>query len=200
MNNNEMSNTGQKALHELEIFERTVTGSLISEFKNEILLLVNKFGNSGQSGGSAPYVAHAISDAVKQLCLQQPITDIMGTEDEWVYVYEDNDIKVYQNHRCTSLFKDGEDGIPYYLDAIVFRGEDNISFTGNNVNLISGNIIENKQYIKDFPFKPKTFYIDVVEIKNYNGKKTYVKDETQLEEVAEYYSFDIKRFKNNVNK
>ena len=60
-----MSNTKNKAVVEFEILEKTVKDAIISPFKDEILALVDKFGESGQSGGSAPYTAGAISGAVR---------------------------------------------------------------------------------------------------------------------------------------
>ena len=56
---------------------------IVLEFKKEILDLCKKFGESGQSGGSAPYVASAIADCVKKLFMQQPICPVTGVDDEW---------------------------------------------------------------------------------------------------------------------
>ena len=64
-----MSNTKNKAKREFEILKKTVKDAIIAPFEKEILALVDKFDNSGQSGGSAPYAANAISQAVKKLCL-----------------------------------------------------------------------------------------------------------------------------------
>lgn len=165
---------------------------IIEPFIPEILALVKKFGKSGQSGGSAPYTASAISQAVKHLCLQEPICPITGIDEEW---NNDIDVEYYQNNRLSSIFKEGKDGRPYFLDAIVWQGEDDYdTFTGT-VNGISS-----RQYIKSFPFTPKTFYIDVVREFNIEGlenkdiietglgRYTYkFKDENQLKEVFEYY-------------
>ena len=71
-----MSNTTDKATLEFEVLRSTVDDAIIMPFEKEILALVDKFGESGQSGGSAPYTAGAISSAVKKLCMQEPICDI----------------------------------------------------------------------------------------------------------------------------
>lgn len=183
------------AQKELDILVKSAEADnrpIIEPFIPEILALVKKFGESGQSGGSAPYTASAISQAVKHLCLQEPICPITGTDEEWM---NSIDKEYYQNLRLSSIFKEGKEGRPYFLDAIVWQGEDDYdTFTGT-VNGISS-----RQYIKSFPFTPKTFYIDVFRDFNIEGlenkdiietglgKYTYkFKDENQLKEVFEYY-------------
>ena len=54
---------------ELDILIKTTIDAIIRDFIPEILALCEKFGESGQSGGSAPYTAKAISQAVEKLCL-----------------------------------------------------------------------------------------------------------------------------------
>jgi hypothetical protein len=193
-----MSNTLSHAERELDILVKSSTDPdnrpIIEEFIPEIKALVEKFANSGQSGGSAPYTAGALSSAIKKLCLQQPICPIMGIEEEWNNCSGSS----FQNNRCSALFKDGKEGKPYYLDAIVFRGQNGSGFTGNSVKLYDGSTIGSRQLIKEFPFTPKTFYIDVIETEWADKEETVqkqgggwwtsvVKDESQLKEVFEYY-------------
>ena len=82
-----MSNVGLHAKRELEILSATETDPnnrpIIEEFKDEIIALCEKFGNSGQSGGSAPYVAKALSQAIKHLCMFEVIAPLTGNDDEW---------------------------------------------------------------------------------------------------------------------
>lgn len=153
---------------------------IIEDFVPEILSLIDKFGKSGQSGGSAPYYAYAISETIKKLCLFQPISPITGEDWEW------NDVTdgLYQNRRCANLFKDKHSA--YYLDAIIFREESGCCFTGK----VKG--ISSRQYIKGFPFEPKSFYVDVT---TSNSGIDYIKDKSQIEEVAEYY--DMKNIINS---
>ncbi len=184
-----MSNTQSKAIREFEILEKTVKEPVILEFKEEILALVDKFGNSGQSGGSAPFVASAISGAVKTLCLQKTITPLTGEDTEWV----DN-----QNNRNSAVFWDEKNEKAHFLDAIVFRGDITGCFTGNSISMKDGSTIGSSNFIKKFPFEPKTFYIDVIETEWADKEETVkkqgggwwtsvVKDEKQLEEVWKYY-------------
>lgn len=200
------SNTMTYAERELDILVKSSGHDpddrpIIEEFIPEILALTDKFGKSGQSGGSAPYTAAALSQAIKKLCLQQPICDITGIDEEWVDVrqYGDGDKNTeYQNNRCYALFKNSE-GKCWYIDAIVWEDkEDDYSFTGTVEGYWSG------QAIKSFPFKPKTFYVDVVkenlpsdwteepfyQDKNLNSVEKYrykIKDRSQIEEVFKYY-------------
>lgn len=152
------SNTRTKAEREFEILEQISTEDdlhLILEFKEEILALVDKFGNSGQSGGSAPYTAQAVSSAIKKLCLQEPIAPITGEDSEWFF-HDEVTPNCYQNTRLSSIFKDTKDSKPYYIDAIIFQGEDAYnSFSG----CVEG--VSSRQYIKSFPFTPKKFFINV---------------------------------------
>ena len=180
---------------------------LIAEFVPEIEALVDKFSQSGQSGGSAPFTAGAIVDTIKKMLAHEPLGDgIECTDDEWNDVSGPSDLKpnsFYQNNRLSSVFKDGKDGKPYFLDAIVFKpvGKD-YTFTGNSVAMSEGSeeTIGSRHYIKSLPFQPKTFVIDVEE-KEYRKLKdgtlveeagggwweSWLKDPKQLDEVFEYY-------------
>ena len=180
---------------------------LVAEFVPEIEALVDKFGQSGQSGASAPYTAGAIVDTIKKMLAHEPLGEgIMGTDDEWndcsIFEDEDEGNGTFQNNRLSSVFKQGKDGKPYYLDSIVFKpvGKD-YTFTGNvSVSENSEEKIGSMHCIKNFPFQPKTFVIDVHE-KEYRKLKdgslveeegggwweSWLADPKQLDEVWEYY-------------
>ena len=81
-----MTNTYKFAKQELDILATAVPDAIVIPFRNEILALCEAFGRSGQSGGSAPYTANAISQAVKKLCLHEPLWDVTGHKEEWVDV------------------------------------------------------------------------------------------------------------------
>ena len=201
-----MTNTQKFAKQELDILAATTPDAIIIPFAKEILALCEAFGNSGQSGGSAPYTASAISQAVKKLMLQEPICDVTGHENEWCDVSEMGDGSIiFQNSRCSALFKDGIDAKPHYLNAIVWKGvEDWDTFTGRvYVDDKDFELIGSSQYVK-LPFKPKTFYIDVVRVSitkeeaesrnlHYHEGNfdecyyTILKDPKQLEKVFKYY-------------
>lgn len=187
-----METTTHAALYakrELDILSKTVNEPIIEPFTNEILALCEKFGKSGQSGGSAPYTACALADAIKKLCMQRPLCDITGIDEEWNEVTEMNGGEVlYQNKRCYSVFKEAN-GRSYYVDAIVFKDQKGDTFTSGSVKLPNGDLIKSAQHIKEFPFKPKTFYIDVISTET---KKDWwestVKNVNQLKAVYKYYA------------
>jgi hypothetical protein len=112
---------------------------------------------------------------------------------------------MYQNSRCSALFKGGIESKAHYLDAIVWKGvEDYDTFTGRvYIDDKDFELIGSSQFVK-FPFKPKTFYIDVVRVpisKEEAEKRdlhyiedgfnecyyTILKDPKQLDRVFKYY-------------
>lgn len=159
--------------------------------QENVIELLEVFSKQGHSGHSAPYAINTF----KKLADYKPLGPIMCTDEEWGEPYDDDH---YQNKRLSSVFKDGKEGIPYYLNAIVWQGEDSWNtFTGT----VEG--VSSLQYIK-LPFTPKTFYVDVTR-ELYNPQKhsinsdnvvscgtgDYVyaiKDRSQLKEVFEYYN------------
>ena len=161
---------------------------IVEEFIPEILALVDKFMESDQSGGSAPYASHAIADTVKKLCMFEPISPIMGTDDEWNDISEWMDTPTWQNNRCTSIFKDSN-GIVTYGKAIVFKSQTG-NYYGGSCDSNLGRITST-QCIKSLPFEPKTFIVDVFETGD-DGDWTFeLADESQLNEVFEYYDLKV---------
>ncbi len=156
-----MTNTQSHAQVELDILSESVPDAVILEFKDEILAICEKFGKSGQSGGSAPYVASALSSALKKLCMFETIAPLTGIDNEWsdVSTFSPGET-LYQNKRNAAVFKD-DSGV-WYLDAIVWCG-DTEGESGNTWDTFSGIVqgIKSRQYIKGFPFEPKIFYIGV---------------------------------------
>jgi hypothetical protein len=193
------SSSYEHAKRELEILAKTVPDAIILPFSTEILELCEVFGNSGQSGGSAPYVSAAISQALKSLMMFKTLAPLTGDQYEWNGVGEDENGEItFQNNRDSRVFKNGINGRAYFIDAIVFNGSIGGTFTGGGVVVASGDSIGSKQYIKSFPFEPKTFYIDVIDYRfkdkdektpDENGDwwKHEIKDEKQLDAVFEYY-------------
>lgn len=200
-----MTTTQSLARNEFDILESLVPDAAILPFKKEILALCEAFGRSGQSGGSAPYTAGAIVDSLKKLLLQDPICEITGGEKEWADVSYIPGETLLQNKRCSGLFK-YDNGRCSYVSAIVWKGiEDWDTFTGRvYVDDNSFELIGSSQCVV-FPFKPKTFYVDVVRvpinedeaisrnldyIKCHDEKCYYtiIKDPKQLSEVFQYYN------------
>lgn len=170
---------------EFEYLEKHIPDHIVLEFKDEMLNLINKFADSGQSGGSAPYYIYHICDTLKKLLSYEPITPIFNFPDDYnLITYTDTgDDEIYQHKRLSSVFKRGVNGTPYYLDAIKFNViDDEYVFHGT----VEG--ITSHQYIKHFPFVPKTFDVDVrVEKKQPFTEERFINDPEQLREVFEYY-------------
>lgn len=162
----------------------------IKDFIPDIYSIIEKFGKQGHSGMSAPFYAGALSGAIKKALLFGILSPLTGNDDEWNDTGETlnkgkkNDM--FQNNRISAVFKDGKDGKAYYLDAIVWSGEEeHDTFTG----CVEG--VDSRQFIREFPFTPKTFYVDVYkDFKDSLSKDDYVyrlKDPKQLDEVYAYY-------------
>jgi hypothetical protein len=203
-----------RAQYELDRLIKSSNGTpIIAEFIPEVMSLVKKFADSGQSGGSAPYTTAVILQVLEKLLKQQPLGGITCEADEWsdCSVFEDAEegTGTFQNKRLSSVFKVGKEGTPYYLDAIVFKaiGKDYTFTSGGSVtNEETGEVICSSQYIKSLPFEPKTFVIDVNETeyrKNKDGSlvpeegggwwESKIADPKQLEAVWEYYNKKPKR-------
>lgn len=145
-----------------------------------VLDLLEVFSGQGHSGYSAPFVI----DTFKKLANFEPLAPIMCTDDEWNDVsHYSNEVEThFQNIICSSVFKDGKNGEPYYIDAIIWVDEKNDSFTSSNVLNSKNEKFSSHQTIK-LPFIPKKFYIDIVE----RNDGYYIKDESQLKDVWEFY-------------
>ena len=107
-------------------------------------------------------------------------------DDEWNEVGEGT----YQNIRKSTVFKNGKDGKPYFIDAHVQKTPDGNCWNGS-LNLKDGRKV-GVCHIKDFSNMP-TITIDVLEKEvEKDNWETWMKDETQLEELAKHYDFEIK--------
>ncbi len=157
-----------------------------------VMELIEVFAKQGHSGTSAGI----ISTLFGKLARYEPLMDITGKDEEWGDVRDLGDGKPwYQNKRCSALFKDGKDGRPYYIDAIVKRDQRGVTWSGmawlNEEDYKSGDrskMIDKRAYIKSFPFRPKTFVIDVIDVEVAKDDwESFVVNPSQLEEVWKYY-------------
>lgn len=143
-----------------------------------VMELVKVFSKQGYSGASAMRTLQLF----EKIASYKNLTPLTGKDDEWNEIGEN----VFQNNRESSVFKDGKNGEAYYMNAIIWRSEDGLTYNG-----ITGGI-NSRQYIKSFPFTPKTFYIDV--IKTEISKENFdfeIKDMSQLDIALEHYGMEI---------
>jgi hypothetical protein len=151
--------------------------------QESVLELLEVFAKQGHSGGSAPFAIHYFT----KLASFEPLAPIMCTDDEWNDMSVMSGYEFYQNNRCSAVFKEGKDSKPYYLDAIVWKDQNKNTFTSNCIYNSKNEKITSSQTIK-IPFKPKTFYIDVISWETQpDNWESKIADEKQLKEVWKYY-------------
>lgn len=147
--------------------------------KQDVMELLETFSNQGQSGYSASF----ISNIFNKLARHELLSPLDYNEDDFVSLKEYGDPTGYQNKRLSSVFKN--DVGCYYLDGIRFVDEYDISFTGSIINEHNERI-KSSQYIKSFPFIPKTFTINVKEVDSNSNTYTILNPEV-LVEAFNYY-------------
>ncbi len=90
------------------------------EMRNHILHMVEEFANEGHSGFSANYAINILSKILRY----EPVTPLTGLDDEWDCHQDErtNGVAVYQNKRCSRIFKreDRFNGQPYDSSRIIF--------------------------------------------------------------------------------
>ena len=159
--------------------------------QENVMDLLSVFALQGHSGFSAPFCIKYF----EKLANRKPLSPITCADEEWGNSFSRDDH--FQNKRLSSVFKEGKEGKPYYINAIVWKGQNGSCFTGK-VKDSNGDDISSSQNIK-IPFTPKTFYIDVIETEWADQAETVekegggwwtsvIKDESQLNEVFEHYT------------
>jgi len=144
-----------------------------------VMELVRLFSSQDHSGASAKLVINLF----EKVASYKTLTPISGKDEEW------NDMcdKEMQNNREGCLFKNKETGECTYLDAIIWRTQTGSTWCGSAIKK-DGTKVTSRQIVKSFPFNPKTFYVDVIEKEvSKNNWDFNIKDESQLDAVAEYY-------------
>jgi hypothetical protein len=112
---------------------------------DQVLELLELFGNHGHSGSSAPYAINLF----KTLASYEPIVPLTGEDWEWIDQSYASGEPMWQNKRCGHVFK-GADGRAYDIDGKIFREPNGACYTGR----------ESRVYIT-FPYSPKSEYVDV---------------------------------------
>ena len=177
---------------------------IIEPYVDDIMKVLETFSNEGHSGATAPLASAVLSQTIKAALGYQILSPLTGEDEEWHDITELHGSQLWQNIRESGVFKD-EKGNCSYATSIVWCAEEPWDrFTGTLNGYRSSN------YIKEFPFMPKTFFVevirepydkdnpehqelDVVETGNVvnrtEGDFVYkIKDPAQLEEVFNYYN------------
>ena len=183
---------------ELEIMRKQVPENdelIIEPYVDAVKAVCEAFAEVGHSGGSAPMASAVLAKTIKAVLGFQILSPLLGDDSEWKEPRDGDTMR--QNIRDTAVFKH-DDGKCTYNNCIIWRGEDAWdTFSGT----IAG--IGSSHYVKEFPFMPKTFYIDVYrEPYDENNPKHqtgdviscgpgdmvyFIKDPKQLEQVFNYY-------------
>lgn len=89
---------------------------------DQIMKLLEVFGQQGHSGTTAPYTVEVFS----RLALFKPLTPLTGEDWEW----NEMDKGVFQNRRCSHVFKqpDRFNGQAYDMEGVIFEDRDGCRF------------------------------------------------------------------------
>lgn len=109
-----------------------------------IIDMMKLFSMEGHSGFSAG-MATSIFEKVSRF---EPLTPLTGADDEWTDVAERDGKPLFQNKRCSHVFKEGD--YAYDINGKVFRDPSGACFTSRD-----------SRVPVTFPYSPKTEYVDV---------------------------------------
>lgn len=156
-----MSKLTEYARNELDRLMSNNDDGMQSLMNQNILDLIEMFSEHGHSGFSASYLIHALQRLMKW----KPLQPLTGEDDEWNecgYTRESG-ATVFQNKRCSSVFKDVlPDGTwtAHDIDSVVCSDNGGITwFSGGTT----------KQWMEDItfpylpPVEPKRVYIEYTE-------------------------------------
>jgi hypothetical protein len=82
--------------------------------RKHILHMIEEFSKEGHSGFSASYAVNILA----KLLVYKPLSPLQGTDDEWMEVYMDKGVSVFQNKRCSHVFR--ENGQAYDSEGKIF--------------------------------------------------------------------------------
>jgi len=122
---------------------------------NHVLKLLDVFHDEGHSGSSAPYAINLF----KKLASFEPIVPLTGEDWEWVNVAEQNGGPLWQNKRCSHVFKDNDgaydiNGIVFYDWYVNEEGDKHKSYFTSRESRVP----------VTFPYTPTTEYREYVDV------------------------------------
>jgi len=138
-----MSNLLKHAEIELKATGMLDSGDEMNELMcHNILELIKVFAAQGHSGFSASYCINTFAKLAKF----EPLGPLTGEDDEWVDVAEQSGGPLWQNRRCSHVFKDVNGA--YDIDGKVFIDKQGVSYTSKD-----------SRVPVTFPYTPKTEYV-----------------------------------------
>lgn len=140
---------------ELDFIGLKDDGDMNGAMRKHILHMIEEFSKEGHSGFSASYAASCL----EKLMRYEPLAPLTGEDWEWVDVGEQNGGPLWQNKRCSKIFKD-KDGA-YDIDAIVWYEWVTDEETGEKYKT---HFTNRESHVRvEFPYTPKTEYREWVE-------------------------------------
>ena len=112
-----------------------------------VMELVSVFSKQEHSGFSASMCINLF----KTVASYEPLAPLTGSADEWVDVSEVSEGTLWQNKRCSHVFKRG-DGTAYDIQGKVFREPSGACYTNSDSHVDI-----------EFPYTPTSEYVDVPE-------------------------------------
>ena len=155
-----MSNLHKHALDEFRAAGWTDENGKFNDEMQEaicthILKLLDVFADEGHSGTTAPYTV----DVFKKLAMFEPLVPLTGEDWEWVDVSEQSGRTLWQNKRCSHVFKTEEGA--YDIDGIVWWDWYTDTETGEKQK--SYFTSRESRVPVTFPYTPKTEYKEWIE-------------------------------------
>ena len=95
--------------------------------KKDVLQLIEVFARQGHSGMSAPYVLNVF----QRLARFEPLSPLTGEDSEWTETSDG----IFQNNRCSEVFKNGKDGEAYWINGKLFREPNGCTYTNKDSNV-----------------------------------------------------------------
>ncbi len=108
-----------------------------------VIEMVKTFSKQGHSGHSAAYAANVIY----KLLNYEPLGPLTGEDSEWVDVSEQSGYPLWQNKRCSHVFKN-KDGA-YDIEGRIFRDPDGSTWANKDSHVRI-----------EFPYVPTREYVD----------------------------------------
>lgn len=138
-----MSNLIAHAERELKATGMLDSGDEMNELMCRCVLeLVQTFAAQGHSGFSASYCINAFN----KLARYEPLGPLTGADSEWIEVGEQDGGPLWQNNRCSRVFKTLNGA--YDIDGKVFVDKQGIAYTNFN-----------SRTAVTFPYTPTTEYV-----------------------------------------
>ena len=143
-----------EAKHELDLIGMTANNKdeMNRLMRKQVLDIVKTFSKQGHSGFSAGYAINLIG----KLLRHEPLSPLTGEDNEWNDVSEMSGCKgkdkIYQNKRCSSVFKTIKNGKikTYDINGKLFHDKNGTYFKSK------GSSVDIK-----FPYTPKTERVEV---------------------------------------